>query len=266
MPYFKVDDKLHSHRKTMRATVPAMGLWVLAASWCMDQQTDGWVPDYAANRLDPDATEHAAELVAAGYWHPEDRDGELGWQFHEWDGWQHSASYLNERKRRNAARMRTQRANGDPSDLQERVVRTHDADTTQNVQSTPTTTQPKKNTPAPAGADRFPEFWANYPRRIGKTAAGKAWLKAIKDTDPDAILTGLANATAVWSSSRTEPQFIPHPATWLNHGRWADEVPLPDMPSAGPLRTARQCGEDGPHVRHQWADASNAYVCLGESA
>lgn len=41
MAWFKVDDKLHSHPKLYRASLRAMGLWVLAGSWCSDQLTDG---------------------------------------------------------------------------------------------------------------------------------------------------------------------------------------------------------------------------------
>jgi hypothetical protein len=63
MPYFPVDDKLHSHRKAIRAGVAAMGLWVLAGSWASDHGTDGFVPDYVAERSD-----------------------EKGWLFHEWTG------------------------------------------------------------------------------------------------------------------------------------------------------------------------------------
>lgn len=44
MAWFKVDDKLHSHPKRYRASLRAMGLWVLAGSWCSDQLTDGVIP------------------------------------------------------------------------------------------------------------------------------------------------------------------------------------------------------------------------------
>ena len=44
MPWFKVDDKLHDHRKSRKAGRSAMGVWVLAGSWSMDNETDGFVP------------------------------------------------------------------------------------------------------------------------------------------------------------------------------------------------------------------------------
>ena len=45
MAWFKVDDKLHDHRKARRAGKAAIGVWVLAGSWAMDNLTDGFVPE-----------------------------------------------------------------------------------------------------------------------------------------------------------------------------------------------------------------------------
>lgn len=85
MPWFMVDDKLHSHKKRLRAGIEAMGLWVTAGSWSADQLADGFVPDYVARGLDPKAERHAASLVSAGLWAVAEKDGERGWQFHEWE-------------------------------------------------------------------------------------------------------------------------------------------------------------------------------------
>lgn len=64
----------------------------------------------------------------------------------------------------------------------------------------------------------FEDFWSAYPRKVGKEAARKAWKTARKRAPVEQIAAGL-NA-AKWPSDR---QFIPHPATWLNQGRWQDE-------------------------------------------
>jgi hypothetical protein len=86
MPYFPVDDKLHSHRKAIKAGVEAIGLWTLAGSWASDHGTDGFVPDYIAARIDPHYEDRAARLVTAGLWEVAERGDEKGWQFHEWTG------------------------------------------------------------------------------------------------------------------------------------------------------------------------------------
>lgn len=257
MPYFRVDDKLHSHRKTMRASVPAMGLWVLAASWCMDQLTDGWVPSYAARRLDPDAVAHAAELVAAGYWHPETRDGDEGWLFHEWDEWQHSAEYLLERRRRNAERMAGKRA-------QVRTPAVAPAPAAKPATS-------RKSPARPEDTPGWTEFWQTYPKRVGKAAAVKAYAKAVRaagesdDVQAAAvILAALRAAVAGWRHAETDPQFIPNPTTWLNQGRWEDEQ-LPGVPSAPAARraTLNQCDDTAAHPRHQWEQGANLFHCQG---
>lgn len=87
MVWFRVDDKLHSHKKAMRAGSHALGLWVLAGSWSADQLTDGWVPDYVARNLSVTYEVDAERLVAAGLWQPGESDGDKGWWFHQWAEW-----------------------------------------------------------------------------------------------------------------------------------------------------------------------------------
>lgn len=70
----------------------------------------------------------------------------------------------------------------------------------------------------------FDTFWQEYPRKTAKEAARKAWAGARARVGAEAILTGLR--AAVWP---LEARFIPHPATWLNQGRW-DDQPAPVRP------------------------------------
>lgn len=77
--------------------------------------------------------------------------------------------------------------------------------------------------PVPAPQIAFTAFWEMYPRKTGKLAAERAFAKAARTTSLAAIMGGLEAACADWRSHRTEQRFIPHPASWLNAGRWADE-------------------------------------------
>ena len=83
MPWFKVDDKLHDHRKARAAGPAAMGLWVLAGSWSADNLTDGFIPSALLPRWG--RQREANRLVEVGLWHTDEQDGEKGWRFHEWD-------------------------------------------------------------------------------------------------------------------------------------------------------------------------------------
>lgn len=82
MPWFKVDDKLHDHRKARAAGKAAMGVWVLAGSWAADNLTDGFVPNSLLSRWGTRAD--AGRLVQVGLWHEDSQEGEEGWRFHEW--------------------------------------------------------------------------------------------------------------------------------------------------------------------------------------
>lgn len=66
----------------------------------------------------------------------------------------------------------------------------------------------------------FVDFWQAYPRKVGKGAARRAYLAALRkpDVTPDRILRAVRS-----QRFDDREKFIPHPATWLNGERWADE-------------------------------------------
>lgn len=75
----------------------------------------------------------------------------------------------------------------------------------------------------------FDQFWKAYPRKVAKPVARKAFAKALAKADVRAIGAGLKVWRAYWTE-RGEPEFVPHPATWLNQERWNDEPPQPAKP------------------------------------
>ena len=88
-------------------------------------------------------------------------------------------------------------------------------------------------------SDSFDLFWKAFPRKAGKIAARKAWKSALKVADAETI-TEAALAFAE-SDVGKAGSFCPHPATWLNEGRWMDdretwkrdvEKPLPTFGSS----------------------------------
>jgi uncharacterized protein YdaU (DUF1376 family) len=68
----------------------------------------------------------------------------------------------------------------------------------------------------------FDIFWGKYPKKVGKDAALRAFVKRKPDQH---LLTQMLNAIGeqIRSESWTKG-FVPNPATWLNEGRWQDEV------------------------------------------
>src|SRR5690606_10755764 len=75
--------------------------------------------------------------------------------------------------------------------------------------------------PTDALDDDFAEWYAAYPRKVGKQAAIKAYRKARKIASAQQILDGLRRQLPKLAAA--EVRFRPHPATWLNEGRWEDE-------------------------------------------
>ena len=71
----------------------------------------------------------------------------------------------------------------------------------------------------------FESFYRQYPRKVGRVAAHRVWVRVTRATPAVAIIAGLERQLE--ALRRRERQFIPHPATWLNQGRWQDED-LPD--------------------------------------
>jgi len=70
----------------------------------------------------------------------------------------------------------------------------------------------------------FAEFYAAYPRKVGRAKAEKEWNRIKPDA---ATLASMLEALAL---ARTSPQwtkdgmsFVPHPATWLSQRRWEDD-------------------------------------------
>lgn len=68
----------------------------------------------------------------------------------------------------------------------------------------------------------FNRFYALYPRKIGKEAARKSFAKSLKKAPAQKIIEA-ADQFALACRGK-EKKFIPHPATWLNQGRWDDEI------------------------------------------
>ena len=76
----------------------------------------------------------------------------------------------------------------------------------------------------------FNEFWAAYPRKVGKRACFALWCRIKKDLPPIKKLLKIIAAQSTFygwdekSKDKKERKFIPHPRTWLNQGRWEDDL------------------------------------------
>ena len=119
MAWFKVDDGFANSKPVLRIPrryrAQAVGLWVMAGTWCAKELTDGYVPDYVLDDLasTPAVAQH---LVRSGLW--ENADG--GWQFVGWAKYQFTKEQVLTRRTEEAERKKKAReAKQKPVDQQE---------------------------------------------------------------------------------------------------------------------------------------------------
>lgn len=105
MPWFRVDDTLHSHPKIRRAGLAAMGLWTIAGSYSCQYLTEGFVPDWVVNSH-KSGSRLAHILISSGLWERSERDGETGYLFHDWDHFQMSKEEIEADREHNRERQR----------------------------------------------------------------------------------------------------------------------------------------------------------------
>lgn len=95
-----------------------------------------------------------------------------------------------------------------------------------------------------AEQDRFPDFWAAYPRKENRTKAEAEFISAAIRVDAATIIRA-AHAFGR-SVEGQEVRFLPLPATWLRDQRWTDQIAT----AADPEREAR---------RKRWARIARDY-------
>ncbi len=82
LDFGQVDGRLWGHAKARKAGLPAMGLWCLCMSHCIQYRTEGFVSSETIIIIGGDAgAELAVKLVAVKLWVP----SEGGFRFHDWE-------------------------------------------------------------------------------------------------------------------------------------------------------------------------------------
>jgi uncharacterized protein YdaU (DUF1376 family) len=80
--------------------------------------------------------------------------------------------------------------------------------------------------------DEAPDFevwWREYPNKVGKGAAEKAFGTALEKLSGSShsktaqLVFSLRAQLRVWARKGIAGKFIPHPSTWLNQSRWTDD-------------------------------------------
>jgi len=141
-------------------------------------------------------------------------DGDKKLKPHGWEKRQYKSDTSTDRVKRFRERSRN---------VTETVSETApDTDTETDTETDKNQKKIPKKRDRSAGSAEFDKFWVVYPRKVNKGLAMKAWEKAASKAAPALIIA----AVEAWKNSKDfpEPDFIPHPSSWLNGERWSDEL------------------------------------------
>ncbi len=101
--------------------------------------------------------------------------------------------------------------------------------------------------------NQFAEFWKEYPRKVAKAKAEKAW-ESVKPTDEvfEKIMQAVRRQKLSEQWRKDNGQYIPHPTTWLNQKRWEDEIDISSSLPKGGMTN----GELGTVAKHNKQEAA----------
>ena len=84
----------------------------------------------------------------------------------------------------------------------------------------------------------FEEVWAAYPKKQGKEAAKKAYIKARKEgTSHLEIVAGLSQYRMFINANNTSEKYIKHGSTWFNQKCWEDDYSIPEVKANNTMPT-----------------------------
>ena len=156
---------------------------------------------------------------------------ERGISIHDWDTWQEQWYKARERRESDARRKREKRRAGDYSppadsaaDTPPDVPEDKPKDCGKEIQSE--TPQDDKAS-EPKYSKDFEEFWAAYPRKIGKGEAHKKYNARRKDGFSEKeLLVAAQNYATQCERQRTDQQYIKHAKTFLSENTpFVDYIP-----------------------------------------
>lgn len=118
MLWFKVESEIVAHRKTRLiprtcieapTRTAAMGVWLFAAAWSAQHESDGFVPGEEFERWDPNG-DLTPYLVEVGYLEDATVGGERGYALHDWLDVQRSRADIESDRAKDAEKKQRMRA------------------------------------------------------------------------------------------------------------------------------------------------------------
>lgn len=198
--------------------------------YCAQHLTDGFIALRSIQRKAGGTDADTRLLIDAGLWHETGHDCEWCPEVHQGKLYVHDYTEHNRTSESVKGRSSIARDNAKAGWEKRRKEREEtDANGNANGNAKPADSQcldrqtDRSKKTSPATQDEFDQWYSGYPRKEAKEAARRAFVKARKKASLDELTSGLSRY--IEATKTKDREFIALPASWLNAGRWEDEIP-----------------------------------------
>ena len=221
--YARFDIGMDENPKILMLSDAAFRALIESTLYCRRQLTDGFIDDrLVSRRWSIDVVE---ELSGNDPDRPSWVKVDGGYQIHDFA--EHQVTTADIQAKRDAGKAgglaKASKNVAPATKVLEQIAST-------SLAKTETETETKRKDLSTGAADEFDQWYARYPRKEAKDAAKKAFTKARKSASLPELLSGLDQYSRAMAGK--ERQYLALPATWLNAGRWQDEIPTTTKPAA----------------------------------
>ena len=227
--YAKFDIGMDEHAKIMFLSDAAFRALFESTLYARRQLTDGFLDSRIVARKW--SAESVAELTSNDPERPSWIKVDGGYQIHDFA--EHQVTTKDIDAKREAGRkggLAKPKQNASTTEAPASKVLEQIASTSLAKTETETETETRRKDLSTEPADEFAQWYARYPRKEAKDAAKRAFTKARKSASLPELLSGLDQYNRAMAGK--ERQYLALPATWLNAGRWQDEIPTTTKPAA----------------------------------
>jgi len=226
--YAKFDINMDEHPKILMLSDAAFRALFESTLYSRRQLSDGFLDERVVKRKW--GTDVANELSTNDPEKPSWIAVEGGWMIHDFAEHQTTTEDI-ERKREAGRKGGLAKAKQPASTTEAPAKHLLSTSSSTTLAKTETETETKRKDLS-SELDEFSQWYSRYPRKEAKEAARKAFTKATKTASLQELLDGLDRYVVATKDEKRN--FIALPATWLNAGRWQDELPTTKPTAASP--------------------------------
>jgi hypothetical protein len=267
--WIKLDDGFATHPKLLDAGIIALGIQIRAFCYASKNKTDGFLSINAVPLLltgleniglldgmsgqDANEFDWPSYMVEHRLWEETD-NGYLIHDYLDWNISKKEYERLSKKLSTNGRKGAKLRWNKEKSNIAKAMAPAMADPIAPLSTSTSTSSSLNSSSLSSSPDSEFEQFWHAYPKKIGKKAAARAFHAAKDRPSLTTVLTAIEVAKYSEQWTKDNGQFIPHPATWLNQGRWADEVTATPV-NGQTTKIPPFPGPDDPIGRNSWRQA-----------